>query len=214
MALGNTRCVPDDPVITRGLSARPLGYGGDAASNRNTEVTSLSKQRILFSTHSQCSALMKVIRSGHQFLPAFGTPAAYEAGTLLYDYGDPVDRLYLVREGRVAASVLSSEGRELVDRDVRSRGTVRAVLPLPPARAQRAGDGGRGRRHRALGRGRAAPARHLRATAPWPFCNSFASGSASLRSRWPNWPSPRSGRALGFCSCASPRKAKKRPTAA
>lgn len=74
----------------------------------------MSKQRILFSTHSQCSALMKVIRSGHQFLPAFGTPAAYEAGTLLYDYGDPVDRLYLVREGRVRASVLSSEGRELV----------------------------------------------------------------------------------------------------
>src|SRR5690606_15455760 len=57
---------------------------------------------------------MEVIRSGHQFLPAFGTPAAYEAGTLLYDFGDPVDRLYLVREGRVRASVLSADGRELV----------------------------------------------------------------------------------------------------
>lgn len=28
LALGNTGCVPDDLVITRGLSARPLGYGG------------------------------------------------------------------------------------------------------------------------------------------------------------------------------------------
>lgn len=77
-------------------------------------MATLSEAPIAFSTHHQCNALMEVIRSGQEFLPAFGRPVRYEAGTLLYDYGDPVDRLYLVREGRVRASVLSSEGRELV----------------------------------------------------------------------------------------------------
>ena len=57
---------------------------------------------------------MDVIRSGKEFLPAFGRPVSYEAGSLLYDYGDSVDSLYLVKEGRVRTSVLSAEGRELV----------------------------------------------------------------------------------------------------
>lgn len=73
-----------------------------------------AEPQIAFSTHHQCNALLEVIRSGKEFLPAFGRPLSWPAGTLLYDFGDPVDRLYLVREGRVRASVLSADGRELV----------------------------------------------------------------------------------------------------
>lgn len=74
----------------------------------------MSGHPITFSTHNQCNALMEVIRSGRDYLPEFGRPVSYEAGILLYDYGDRVDRLYLVKEGRVRTSVLSTEGRELV----------------------------------------------------------------------------------------------------
>ena len=77
-------------------------------------VVALSGRQIAFSTHNQCNALMEVIRNGREYLPAFGRPVSYEAGVLLYDYGDRVDRLYLVNEGRVRTSVLSAEGRELV----------------------------------------------------------------------------------------------------
>ncbi len=68
----------------------------------------------LFVAHSQCEALMDVIKSGREHLPLAGPPVSYKAGRILYDFGDPVDRLFLVREGKVRTSFLSPEGRELV----------------------------------------------------------------------------------------------------
>lgn len=67
-----------------------------------------------FAEHKQCNALLDFIRAGREQLPAFGQLQTCRAGETVYDYGDVVQHLYLVQEGRVRTSVLSPEGRELV----------------------------------------------------------------------------------------------------
>lgn len=72
------------------------------------------RHELTFTTHGQCNALMEVIRSGRAYLPRFGRSESFPAGHIVYDYGDAVEHLYLVEEGMVRTSVLSSGGRELV----------------------------------------------------------------------------------------------------
>lgn len=67
-----------------------------------------------FSRHRQCTALMDVIRTAKEFLPRFGRSERIAAGETVYDYGDAPNQLYLVKEGLIRTSVLSSAGRELV----------------------------------------------------------------------------------------------------
>ena len=69
-------------VIEAILSLRAEGTSGGVAL-----AEPQAEPQIAFSTHHQCNALMDVIRSGQEYLPAFGRPLL-AGGGLLYDYGD------------------------------------------------------------------------------------------------------------------------------
>src|SRR5690606_36836090 len=81
---------------------------------RPGEDEGLAESALVFSTHKQCAALLETVRSGRAHLPKFGRSRRLEAGSVVYDFDDPVHHLYLVNSGQVRASVLSAEGRELV----------------------------------------------------------------------------------------------------
>lgn len=72
------------------------------------------KYRPTLPSHKQCHALMEIISAGREHLPGFGSHLTLDEGEILYDFGDRVEHLYLVRSGEVRTSTLSSEGRELV----------------------------------------------------------------------------------------------------
>lgn len=74
----------------------------------------MRRRELVFAVHSQCTAFMDVIRSGKEFLPKFGHSERMAADRVVYDYGDAPNHLYLVKEGTVRTSVLSSGGKELV----------------------------------------------------------------------------------------------------
>lgn len=74
----------------------------------------MSRQELVFTVHRQCTAFMDVIRSGRRFLPKVGRSQWFAADDVVYDYGDAPNCLFLVNEGVVRTSVLSSSGKELV----------------------------------------------------------------------------------------------------
>lgn len=83
-------------------------------SRREPFQRNVSHLKLHFTTHRQCNTLRDVIQSGRTYLPLFGRSQSLPAGHIVYDYGDAVNHLYLIEEGRVRTSLLSAGGRELV----------------------------------------------------------------------------------------------------
>ena len=74
----------------------------------------MSRQELVFTVHRQCTAFMDVIRSGRRFLPKVGRSQRSAADTWCTTTAMRPNCLFLVNEGVVRTSVLSSSGKELV----------------------------------------------------------------------------------------------------
>src|SRR5690606_28358060 len=85
-----------------------------AASAARRRRSAMSRQELVFTVHRQCTAFMDVIRSGRRLLPKVGRSQRFAADDVVYDYGAAPNCLFLVNEGVVRTSVLSSSGKELV----------------------------------------------------------------------------------------------------